>query len=89
MAPCEEGCPIHQDITNYVELAGKGDYAAALRVILEKNPLPFLTGTICAHNCMTKCTRNFYEESVDIRGTKLLKPSKDMKALSGNLNLQM
>jgi len=72
MAPCEEGCPIHQDITNYVELAGKGDYAAALRVILEKNPLPFLTGTICAHNCMTKCTRNFYEESVDIRGTKLL-----------------
>jgi len=72
IAPCEEGCPIHQDITNYVELTGKGEYAKALRVILEKNPLPFLTGTICAHNCMTKCTRNFYEEPVNIRGTKLI-----------------
>jgi len=72
MAPCEEGCPIHQDITNYIDLAGKGEYDKALRVILDKNPLPFLTGTICAHNCMTKCTRNFYDEAVDIRGTKLL-----------------
>ena len=33
-APCEEGCPIHQDITTYVKLAGDGDYAQALRVIL-------------------------------------------------------
>ncbi|MDO4306224.1 MAG: putative selenate reductase subunit YgfK [Eubacteriales bacterium] len=71
-APCQEGCPIHQDITNYVKLAGEGSYAEALRVILEKNALPFITGTLCAHNCMYKCTRNFYEESVNIRGTKLL-----------------
>ena len=70
-APCEEGCPIHQDIPNYVKLAGEGDYAGALRVILEKNALPFITGTLCAHNCMYKCTRNFYEEPVNIRGTKL------------------
>ena len=35
-APCEEGCPIHQDITTYVKLAGEGDYAQALRVILRK-----------------------------------------------------
>ncbi|MDO4336690.1 MAG: putative selenate reductase subunit YgfK [Eubacteriales bacterium] len=71
-APCQEGCPVHQDITNYVKLSGEGDYAEALRVILEKNALPFITGTLCAHNCMYKCTRNFYEEPVDIRGTKLL-----------------
>ena len=71
-APCEEGCPIHQDITTYVKLAGEGDYAQALRVILEKNALPFITGTLCAHNCMYKCTRNFYEEPVNIRNTKLI-----------------
>ncbi|MGI6070401.1 MAG: putative selenate reductase subunit YgfK [Blautia sp.] len=70
-APCIEGCPIHQDITNYLKLSGEGKYADALRVILDKNPLPFITGTLCAHNCMNKCTRNFYEEPVDIRGTKL------------------
>ncbi|MDD6435499.1 MAG: putative selenate reductase subunit YgfK [Clostridiales bacterium] len=83
-APCKEGCPIHQDITAYVELAGQGKYAEALRVILTKNPLPFLTGTICAHNCMTKCTRNFYEEPVDIRGTKLLAAEKAYDEVIGD-----
>ena len=39
-------------------------------MILEKNPLPFITGTISAHNCMSKCTRNFYESPVDIRRAK-------------------
>lgn len=71
-APCAHGCPIGQDIPEYIRLVGKGDYAAALRLILEKNPLPFITGTICAHRCMDKCTRNFYEESVRIRSAKLL-----------------
>ena len=70
-APCSEGCPIHQDIPQYIALTGEGKYKEALEVILEKNALPFITGTLCAHNCMTKCTRNFYEESVNIRGTKL------------------
>lgn len=71
VAPCEEGCPIHQDITRYLQLTGAGEFEEALNVILNKNPLPFITGTLCAHNCMTKCTRNFYETPVDIRRTKL------------------
>lgn len=71
MAPCEAGCPIHQDVSNYMELASEGKYEEALEVILDKNPLPFITGTICAHNCMSKCTRNFYEEPVNIRNVKL------------------
>ena len=71
MAPCQEGCPIHQDITQYIELTEAKKYDEALNVILEKNPLPFITGTICPHNCMSKCTRNFYEEAVQIRGAKL------------------
>ena len=70
-APCKEGCPIHQDITAYMQLAGEGRFEEALKVITEKNPLPFITGTICAHNCMSKCTRNFYEEPVHIRDVKL------------------
>ena len=50
----------------------KGLYGPALKLITEKNPLPFLTGTICAHRCQTKCSRNFYEESVHIRDAKLV-----------------
>ena len=71
-APCKGGCPIGQDIPEYIELCRKHKYAKALKVILEKNPLPFITGTICAHHCMDKCTRNFYERSVQIRDTKLV-----------------
>ncbi len=71
-APCKGGCPIGQDIPEYIELCRKGEYASALRLICEKNPLPFITGTICAHRCQTKCTRNFYEDSVQIRATKLV-----------------
>lgn len=71
-APCEDTCPIHQEITTYVRLAGEGKYEEALRVILNKNALPFITGTICSHACQSHCTRNFYETSVQIRDTKLL-----------------
>ena len=71
-APCKEGCPIHQDITAYLQLVNEGRYEEALDVITEKNPLPFITGTICSHACMSKCTRNFYEEPVHIRAMKLI-----------------
>ena len=70
-APCKGGCPIGQDIPEYIELTRQGRYVEALEVITEKNPLPFITGTICAHRCMDKCTRNFYDRSVQIRDAKL------------------
>ena len=79
-APCKGGCPIHQDIPEYIELCRKGAYASALRLITEKNPLPFITGTICAHNCMTKCMRNYYDEPVNIRATKLVAAEKGYDA---------
>jgi putative selenate reductase len=71
-APCSDGCPIHQDIPAYVELAGRGQYKEAMEVICERNPLPFITGTICGHRCTKSCTRNFYEENIHIREVKLL-----------------
>jgi putative selenate reductase len=77
-APCHGGCPIHQDIPAYVRLAGEGKYLEALRVITERNPLPFTTGTICPHPCQSKCTRAFYEEPVRIREAKLESAEKAM-----------
>ena len=71
MAPCRNGCPINQDIPAYLRLVDEGKHLEALRVIVDKNPLPFITGTICNHRCMDKCTRSFYEESVHIRNVKL------------------
>ncbi|WP_407310416.1 putative selenate reductase subunit YgfK [Desulfosporosinus sp. SB140] len=72
IAPCENGCPIEQDIPEYLRLVGEKRYEEAFDVIVSKNPLPFITGTICTHTCMTKCTRLDYDESVHIRGQKLV-----------------
>ena len=80
-APCTHGCPIGQDIPQYIELVGRGEYEKALRLIVEKNPLPFITGTICPHHCADKCTRNFYEESVRIRRAKLTAAENGFDAL--------
>jgi len=80
-APCKGGCPIEQDIPEYMELVRKGLYGPALKLICEKNPLPFITGTICAHRCQTKCSRNFYDESVRIRDSKLLAAEKGYGAM--------
>ena len=81
VAPCKEGCPIHQDITTYLQLVGEEKYEEAMEVITEKNPLPFITGTICAHNCMSKCTRNFYETPVHIQEMKLKAAENGYEAL--------
>ncbi|HBE15024.1 MAG TPA: putative selenate reductase subunit YgfK [Ruminococcaceae bacterium] len=72
-APCQGGCPIHQDIPAYVHLVEKEKHQEALKVILQKNPLPFTTGLICSHPCMSKCTRNHYNNlPIDIRGIKYI-----------------
>ena len=84
-APCKGGCPIAQDIPEYIELCKKGLYVPALKLITEKNALPFITGTICAHRCQNKCTRNFYDESVQIRDTKLLAAQKGYPALMASI----
>ncbi len=85
IAPCEHGCPIQQDIPEYVRLVGDKKYAEALKLILERNPLPFITGRICSHRCMDKCTRGFYEESVHIRDAKLLAAREGFDSLIGSL----
>lgn len=70
-APCKGGCPFGQDAPEYLRLLGEGRADEALRVILEKNPLPHVTGTICSHPCAAKCVRGYYEAPVRIRAAKL------------------
>ena len=70
-APCRGGCPIEQDIPAYLQAMLEDQPDKALRIILERNPLPFITGTICPHHCGDKCMRGYYEETVRIRETKL------------------
>ncbi|MDO4567509.1 MAG: putative selenate reductase subunit YgfK [Clostridia bacterium] len=70
-AACTSGCPISQEIPEYMALYGKGMYAEALHTIMRRNPLPNITGTICTHKCMAACARNYYDSPVQIRAAKL------------------
>ena len=72
IAPCSNTCPINQDISLYNYYVKNNEFEKALEVIYRTNPLPFMTGNICAHPCTTACMRNHYEDNVDIRGNKLL-----------------
>ncbi len=79
--PCSVQCPIGQDIPDYLDAVAHGEYAKALQIITAKNPLPFITGTICPHTCMNKCTRMEYDQSVAIREMKLLAAEKGLAGL--------
>ncbi len=70
-APCKDsGCPISQQIPEYVNLVGEGKFDEAFKVIAIDNALPAITGTICDHQCQSKCVRTDYETSVSIRKAK-------------------
>lgn len=70
VAPCVTACAIHQDIPEYLRLAGEGRYTDALELIYQRNALPAITGHICDHQCQSNCTRLDYESSLNIRRIK-------------------
>ena len=84
-APCNETCPIHQDIPAYLRALAQGDPKKAAEIILEKNPLPNITGTICPHTCMNSCNRKQYEGAVGIRACKLEAAEKGLDAALAEL----
>lgn len=70
VAPCTIGCPINQQIPQYVALVGEGKYDEAFGLIVKDNASPAITGSICNHQCQYKCTRLDYDESVLVRDMK-------------------
>lgn len=75
-APCKLRCPINQDVPEYIRLLSEKRYDDALELIYSKNALPHITGYICDHQCMYKCTRLDYDGAVRIRDMKLLAVNK-------------
>ncbi|KAA3616929.1 MAG: putative selenate reductase subunit YgfK [Calditrichaeota bacterium] len=70
MAPCQQACPIHQDVAAYIRLVEEERYEEAFETIIARNPLPYITGYICDHQCQNHCTRWDYDSPVLIRDLK-------------------
>ncbi len=65
--PCTRDCPAHIDIAAYLERLRAGDRDGAARLVLERNPLPAITGRVCPHYCEVNCNRVHYDEAVSVR----------------------
>ena len=65
--PCQEACPIHQDIKGYVALIAGGKFREALEAIREVNPFPAVCGFICHHPCEEACLREGMDAPIAIR----------------------
>ena len=54
----------------YVQLVGQGKYAEAVRLIMERLPLPGVLGRVCPHPCESRCRRAEVDAPVAIRNLK-------------------
>ena len=71
-APCTLACPAHAAVEEYVRAAGNGDFAAALKIIKERIPMPLTVGRVCPRFCEKQCRRNIDSEPVAINEFKRL-----------------
>ena len=65
--PCNEGCPVGNDIEGFVRLIGEGKPAEAWRLLKEENPMPAVTGRVCFHPCENACNRTKLDQPTAIQ----------------------
>jgi len=69
-APCNITCPGQINVQGYIAHVAKGEYEEAVRLIMERNPLPFSVGRVCPRFCETRCRRILVDEPVSINHLK-------------------
>lgn len=69
-APCAHTCPAGQDVPEYMRRTADGDLGGALDVVLRANAFPTVTGMVCDHPCVERCTRVNMDAPVRIRDIK-------------------
>lgn len=70
LAPCRQVCPAEIDIPGYINRIREGDYAKAVNIIRERNPLLLACGRVCPHPCEESCRRGIEDDPVSINQLK-------------------
>ncbi|MFO7783775.1 MAG: FAD-dependent oxidoreductase [Thermodesulfobacteriota bacterium] len=70
LAPCRQVCPAEIDIPGYITRIRQGDYAKAVNIIRERNPLLLACGRVCPHPCEESCRRGIEDDPVSINQLK-------------------
>ena len=68
--PCQDACPLHMDIREYVGLVSQGRIMEALQVIRTGNPFPSICAYVCTHPCEDACRRSQVDKPIAIRSLK-------------------
>lgn len=63
---CTIACPAGTDIPGYTEKLRAGDIVGAAHILMDVNPMPAITARVCSHFCQEKCSRQQYDEAVNI-----------------------
>ena len=69
-APCNLTCPGQINVQGYIAHVAKGEYEEALRLVMERNPVPFSVGRVCPRFCETRCRRLLVDDPVSINHLK-------------------
>ena len=69
-APCLDECPVDQKVPQYMGAVRAGDFAGAVALTRQDNPLPSILGRVCDHLCENTCIRTHYDEPLAIRDIK-------------------
>jgi len=67
---CEEACPAHLKISEYIKAIYEGLPEKSLKVIFEDNPIPAICGRICMKHCEAACSLRLRGEPLSIRWLK-------------------
>ncbi|MDR0527182.1 MAG: putative selenate reductase subunit YgfK [Spirochaetaceae bacterium] len=86
-SPCSHGgCPVNQQIPQYIKKLAEGDTSGAFKIIAIDNAAPSITGTICNHECQNKCTRVDYDDPLSIRAAKKIAAGAEQKAFIAKIS---
>jgi len=79
-SPCKVECPAHIDVQGYVNLAAKGKFREALKLIKLASPFPSICGRVCHHPCESGCNRQQIDAPVTIRSVERFLADVDLKS---------
>ena len=68
--PCVGTCPAGTNVQGYVALIKAGRYEEAVKLIMERLPLPGTLGRVCPAMCERECRRAEVDSPVSIRNLK-------------------
>ncbi len=69
-SPCQQACPLGQDVRGYIDGIAAGKLEEALAIVRESNPLPSVCGFICSRPCEEACLRAWIDDPLSIRALK-------------------